>query len=256
MPSVCIHVRKAYSEAEEIALMNAVHAAMVSAFGVGADDKNITLTVHPPHRFMCASDRDDPERYTNITVVGHASRTIEQKRRFYAAVVDNLEALGIPRNCSLIQLHELPPEDIAIRGGRPMSDFPATHDVAQVERWPSSGAGRSRAVSHGDHVWAVANATDASAAFSEQAAQSLRMLDEHLTMAGASRAGLLSVQVILADINDRSAFDRLWQEWVGPSAEGWPQRACVQAVLAPGLLVELVAVAARSSRPAVAVRRG
>ena len=124
MPSVCIHVRRAYSEAEEVAIMSAVQAALVTAFGVKPDDKNIMLMVHRPHRFMCPPDRDDPERYTNITVVGHASRPIEAKRRFYAAIVDNLEALGIPRNCSLIQLHELPPEDIAIRGGHPMADFP------------------------------------------------------------------------------------------------------------------------------------
>ena len=58
------------------------------------------------------------------------SRAVEAKRRFYTAIVDNLEALGIPRNCSLIQLHELPPGDIAIRGGRPMTDFPEMLDKA------------------------------------------------------------------------------------------------------------------------------
>ena len=131
MPSVCIHVRKTYSESEEIAIMNAVQAALVTAFGVGPDDKNITLMVHAPHRFMCPPDRDDPQRYTNITVVGHASRTVAEKRRFYTAIVDNLEALGIPRNCSLIQLHELPPGDIAIRGGRPMTDFPEMIGVSE-----------------------------------------------------------------------------------------------------------------------------
>jgi len=73
---------------------------------------------------MCPANRDEPDRYTNITVVGHASRTVEAKRLLYTAIVDNLEALGIPRNCSLIQLHELPPEGIAIRGGHPMIDFP------------------------------------------------------------------------------------------------------------------------------------
>jgi len=125
MPSVCIHVRKSYSDSEEIAIMNAVQAALVAAFGVAPGDRNITLIAHRPHRFMCPSDRDDDERYTNITLVGHASRPIEAKRRLYTAIVDNLEALGIPRNCSLIQLHELPPEDIAIRGGHPMTDFPA-----------------------------------------------------------------------------------------------------------------------------------
>ena len=113
--------------------MNAVQAALVTAFGVGPDDKNITLIAHRPHRFMCPPDRDDSERYTNITIVGHASRPIEAKRRLYTAIVDNLEALGIPRNCSLIQLHELPPEDIAIRGGHPMTDFPAMIRVAQAE---------------------------------------------------------------------------------------------------------------------------
>ena len=125
MPSVCIHVRKTYSDSEEIAIMNAVQAALVTAFGVQFEDRNIVLTVHQPHRFMCPPDRDDPERYTNITVVGHASRPIDAKRRLYAAICDNLETLGIPRNCILIQLHELPPEDIAIRGGHPMTDFPA-----------------------------------------------------------------------------------------------------------------------------------
>jgi hypothetical protein len=133
MPSVCIHVRKTYSESEEVAIMNAVQAALVTAFGVSPSDTNITLMVHPAHRFMCPPDRDDPERYINITVVGHASRTVDAKRRFYTAIVDNLEALGIPRNCSLIQLHELPPEDIAIRGGHPMCDFPAMIGAAHLE---------------------------------------------------------------------------------------------------------------------------
>jgi hypothetical protein len=122
MPSVSIHVRKAYSESEETAIMSAVQAALVSAFGVKPEDKNITLVAHRPHRFMCPPDRGDPERYTNVTVVSHASRSPEVKRRFYAAVVGNLEAFGIPRNCSLIQLHELPPTDIAVRGGQPMAD--------------------------------------------------------------------------------------------------------------------------------------
>lgn len=124
MPSITIHVRRSYAESEELAIMDSIHTALVSAFGVQPNDTNIVLISHAPHRFRCPPDRDDPTRYINITVVGHASRPIKAKRRFYQAVVDNLEAIGIPRNCSLIQLHELPPEDIAIRGGHPMTDFP------------------------------------------------------------------------------------------------------------------------------------
>jgi hypothetical protein len=40
-------------------------------------------------------------------------------------------------------------------------------------------------------------------------------------------------------------FDEMWLEWIGPEVESWPQRACIEAGLASGLLVELTAVAAR-----------
>ena len=121
----------------------------------------------------------------------------------------------------------------------------------EIERWPSSGQGRSRSVAYGNVIWTVANAVDKSAGFEAQVIESLRMLESHLREAGSARTHLLSLQVILADIGDRAAFDRIWQEWIGPDPRHWPQRACFQAVLAPGLLVELVAVAARASTAGV-----
>jgi enamine deaminase RidA (YjgF/YER057c/UK114 family) len=116
-----------------------------------------------------------------------------------------------------------------------------------VERWPSSAGGRSRTVACGGLVWTVANAVDKHAGFSAQVAQSLEMLDQHLREAGSARTHLLSVQVILADIQDRASFDEQWREWIGTAPEHWPQRACFESGLAPGLLVELVAVAASAS---------
>lgn len=116
-----------------------------------------------------------------------------------------------------------------------------------VERWPVSGKGRSRTVAYGDLVWTVANATDVEASFAVQVTQSLQMLEAHLTEAGSARTHLLSLQVILTDIENRAAFDTQWQEWIGSNPEHWPQRACFQSGLAPGLLVELVVVAAPAS---------
>lgn len=113
-----------------------------------------------------------------------------------------------------------------------------------VERWPVNGKGRSRTVAYGNLVWTVANATDAQASFETQASQSLQMLEAHLREAGSARTHLLSLQVILTDIANRAAFDGLWKEWIGPNPEHWPQRACFQSGLAPGLQIELVAVAA------------
>ena len=123
MPSATIAVRRTYSVAEEIALMHAIQSALVEAFNVPPLDTNIILTVHEPHRFMCPPDRDDPDRYTNVSIVGHAARPLEAKRHLYRSIIDNLERLGVPRNCVLIQLHELPAHDIAVRGGQPLSDI-------------------------------------------------------------------------------------------------------------------------------------
>jgi len=117
----------------------------------------------------------------------------------------------------------------------------------QVDRWTSSAKGRSRSVAYGNVVWTVANAIDRSADFDAQVAESLRMLEAHLVEAGSARTHLLSVQVILSNIADRDAFDSLWNEWIGPSPQHWPQRACFESALAPGLLLELVAVAAPAS---------
>ena len=117
----------------------------------------------------------------------------------------------------------------------------------QVDRWPSRGPGRSRIVACGHAIWTVANATDTTAGFEAQAIESLQMLESHLLEAGSARTHLLSVQVILSDIEDRNAFDALWRDWIGPDPAHWPQRACFQAALAPGLRVELVAVAAPAS---------
>ena len=121
MPSATIAVRRTYSPVEEIALMHAIQSALVEAFHVPPRDTNVILTVHEPHRFMCPPDRDDLDRYTNVSIVGHAGRPMKAKRHLYSAIIDNLERLGVPRNCVLIQLHELPADDIAVRGGQPMS---------------------------------------------------------------------------------------------------------------------------------------
>lgn len=99
-------------------------------------------------------------------------------------------------------------------------------------------------VAHAGLVWTVANARDASQPFEAQVAESLQMLETHLQRAGSARTHILSLQVLLVDIAQRAAFDALWREWIGPNPEHWPQRACFQAELAPGLLIELVAVAA------------
>ena len=99
-------------------------------------------------------------------------------------------------------------------------------------RWPTSAPGRSRVVPCAGLVWTVSNARDVSQPFEAQVTESLH---------------ILSVQVLLMDIPMRGDFDRLWQAWIGRDPAHWPRRACFQAGLAQGLLVELVVVAASAS---------
>jgi enamine deaminase RidA (YjgF/YER057c/UK114 family) len=116
----------------------------------------------------------------------------------------------------------------------------------QIDRWPSGAPGRSRAVAFGTTLWVVSNSTADVTGFRAQVVDTLGRLDRTLRDGGSDRTRLLSVQVLLADIATRPEFDDLWLPWIGDNPDHWPQRSCLQAGLAPGLLVELVAVAARA----------
>lgn len=120
--------------------------------------------------------------------------------------------------------------------------------MTTIQRWPSGAPGRSRTVRHGDTIYTVANARVPSASFADQAAQALAMLEQHLAEGGSSRSSILSIQVLLADIDRRPEFDRQWLGWIGDDPAHWPQRAVHQASLAPGLLLELIVVAAADPR--------
>lgn len=118
MPSVLIEVRRAYTEEQEVALMDAVHAALREAFKIMADDKNVRLMVHEPHRFACPPGRDKPECYTHISIDAFAGRSLDAKRNLYGAIVRNLEPFGIPSDHVKILLREIPRENWGIRGGQ------------------------------------------------------------------------------------------------------------------------------------------
>jgi len=118
MPSVLIEVRQSYPREVEVALMEAVHAALREAFKILPGDRNVRLIAHEPHRFACPPDRENPERYTHISIDAIAGRSLEAKRKLYKTIVANLEVLGIPRSHVKILLREIPKENWGIRGGQ------------------------------------------------------------------------------------------------------------------------------------------
>jgi len=115
----------------------------------------------------------------------------------------------------------------------------------KIERWGSGAMGRNHTVAHNETVWVVSNAISPNGDFATQVNETLGLLDAFLEQAGSSREGLVSVQVILADIRDRDRFNEIWCRWVGANPANWPQRAVFGAALAPGLLLEVTATAVR-----------
>jgi Tautomerase enzyme len=122
MPSAIIEVRRQYTPDEECRLMALVHDAIVEAFQVSPVHRNVTLTVHAPHRFIGRTDCPDPERLTNISLFVLPGRSLAAKRKLYRLLVERLQTLGIPPPCVLVRLHELPGENFGVRGGLPVCD--------------------------------------------------------------------------------------------------------------------------------------
>lgn len=102
--------------------MEAVHAAMVEGFKIPLDDRNLRLVAHEPHRFAAPPDRTKPEWFTQVTIDAFAGRSLDAKRKLYAAIVRNLAALGVPGDHVVVLLREAPKENWGIRGGKAAID--------------------------------------------------------------------------------------------------------------------------------------
>lgn len=113
-----------------------------------------------------------------------------------------------------------------------------------IQRFRGDAAGRSRAVAFDNLVFTVATAPGATSV-QEQTRQVLARIEQNLVDVGSDKTRLLSATVYLVDIAKKAEMDIVWNEWLGP--DHWPQRACVQAGLAPDTLVEITVIAARAS---------
>ena len=123
MPSITIEVRREYTEPQEIAIMEAVHAAVVAAFRIPEHDRSVRLVVHKPHRFDVPPQLMQPEYATVISIDAFSGRSLDAKRTLYRTIVDNLEAFGIPRDHVKVLVRDVPRENWGIRGGQAACDL-------------------------------------------------------------------------------------------------------------------------------------
>lgn len=122
MPSSLVEVRRTYTVAEEVALMDAVHDSLVAAFRIPEEDKHVRLMAYEPHRFTTSADKAHPELATRVTIDCFSGRSREAKRNLYREIVERFEALGIPRNHVTILLRESDAENWGIAGGQAACD--------------------------------------------------------------------------------------------------------------------------------------
>ena len=117
----------------------------------------------------------------------------------------------------------------------------------EITRLRGTAQGRNRATAYDNLVFAVATAGSAGPDLQAQTRGTLADIEAALTAAGSDKSRLLQATVYLADISRKAEMDEVWNQWIGPDPETWPQRACIGVALAPGDLVEIVVVAARNA---------
>lgn len=109
-----------------------------------------------------------------------------------------------------------------------------------IERIPGGAQGRSKTVVWNGMIWTVGTAPGDTVA--EQTRNLLAMLEQSLNEVGTSKSHILEATVYLADMATKAEMDHVWCGWIPDG--GWPCRACVQAGLYPGDLVEIKLLAA------------
>ena len=129
MPSTTIDVRMRWSDEDETAIIDAVHAAIVSAFRIPENDKHVRLIEHLPHRLAHPPSLTQPDLMTLVTIDCLAGRSIDAKRTLYREIVERLAAFGIPADHITITVRDIAAENWGIRGGQAASDVELGFDV-------------------------------------------------------------------------------------------------------------------------------
>ena len=105
--------------------------------------------------------------------------------------------------------------------------------------------GRNASSAYKDLVWAVGTAKDTTTGIEEQTQQTLAALENLLQAQGSHRSQILSAQVYLTNMANKSSMDRIWCDWLGDDPQNWPQRVCIGADLHGDMLIEISVTAAR-----------
>ncbi len=114
-----------------------------------------------------------------------------------------------------------------------------------IERTRGTSPGRNISTAYKDLVWTVATASDESLDLAGQTSQTLKILERNLAELGSDKTRMVSAQVYISNMADKSDMDEVWRDWIGSNPEDWPQRACLGVELEGKCLIEVTVTAVR-----------
>jgi phenylpyruvate tautomerase PptA (4-oxalocrotonate tautomerase family) len=116
MPVTLVSVVKGRDSAGKAALLEAVQGAITASLKLPPLDRYIRLAEHGRDEWLLPEGKS--EAFTLVEIALFEGRTPETKGALYAAIVEALEAIGVPRADVFIRLIEQPRENFGIRGGQ------------------------------------------------------------------------------------------------------------------------------------------
>ena len=117
--------------------------------------------------------------------------------------------------------------------------------MSEIQRIPGFVPTRSWGSAYKDLVWAIGMSDDFTLSAEDQVNRAFENLDRVLSEAGTDKSRLISVTVMLNDIENKPLVDEVWTTWIGEDPVNWPERSCFGVNLHAGNCIELRAVAVR-----------
>ena len=118
--------------------------------------------------------------------------------------------------------------------------------MTDIQRIPGFVPTRSWGSSYKDLVWAIGMSDNFTLSAEDQVNLAFENLDRVLAEAGTDKSRLISVTVMLNDIENKPLMDEVWVNWIGKNPSNWPERSCFGVNLHAGNCIELRAVAVRN----------
>lgn len=119
MPLTNITLREGRTRDEKRAILDAVHAALRTAFGIPEHDRTQIINEIRPGNWDVAGF---PDRII-VEIKAFAGRSLEAKRTLYREIVANLGGCGVEPKDVFIIVNDLPLENWGIRGGQAACDI-------------------------------------------------------------------------------------------------------------------------------------